>query len=212
MKQCVAPVSKRMVTFRTPCAVERSPDSRGLKVGLARTSCAARRSSSAACASHALSANPRDAAVPHDESQGVTPPRGTEVGGELPPARLELSQSLQMHCRLPGRVPVPPARRWRAHECTPAAEHSRAPSRARRRGVVGEPGPGGARQKRLLGMAPGPHKALSVGCLCVARRPCCRHSRGNKSSTGPTCGGGRNRRHCYVTGATRSRDRRHEKP
>ena len=150
MKQCVAPVSKRMATCRTPWAVERNPDSRGLKVGFARTqgrnsaapasaassarmaaarasteaearsaACAARRSSSAACASHAPPAGANHCGrcgVPRDESQGVQS-RGTyaaipggrkvgtalrecgvaAVGGKLPPARLELSQSLQRH-------------------------------------------------------------------------------------------------------------------
>ena len=37
MKQCVAPVSSRMVTRRGPWAVQRSPDNRGLKDGWSRT-------------------------------------------------------------------------------------------------------------------------------------------------------------------------------
>ena len=64
------------------------------------------------------------------------------------------------------------ALRWCEHEPTPAAERSRSPPRVRRRGVVGEPGPGGARQKYLPGMVPGTRKAFSARCLGVAQRPC----------------------------------------
>ena len=37
MKQCVAPVSSRMVTRRRPWGVEMIPDKRGLNEGLCRT-------------------------------------------------------------------------------------------------------------------------------------------------------------------------------
>ncbi len=91
------------------------------------------------------------------------------MGGKLPPARLEPLQSLQRHwvTVLPARVPVLPA--WPGggvHMSAPLPPSGAGPTpRSRRRGSAGEPGPGGARQKCLLGMAQKCLLGMAQKCL-----------------------------------------------